>query len=180
MVVASVAVDDVKVLDLLEVMLGSVGGEDGGHTWIETAAEDSAKTSLLETLAVGPLPAVFEMCLVLGFVVGGVHIVHASFEAGIHDGEVLIGEGEVDAEFGLELLHECYELGDIVGIDLCGGDVGHHAILAVALGTNGLGCGVALALSAAGNTDVGKHVGVLGQLVRCYGAYTSAADKQYS
>ena len=120
------------------------------------------------------------MCLVLGFVVGGVHIVHASFEASIHDGEVLIGKGQVDAEFGLELLHECHKLGHAVGIDLCGGDVGHHAVLAVTLGADGLGRGVALALGAAGNTDVGKHVGVLGQLVCCYGAYTSAADKQYS
>ena len=55
-VVAGVAVNDVEVLYLLEVVLGSVGGEDGSHSRVEAASEYGAQSSLLEAFSVGPLP----------------------------------------------------------------------------------------------------------------------------
>ena len=44
--VSGVAIHDIEHLDFIEVMLGSVCGENAGNTWVETAAEDSAETCL--------------------------------------------------------------------------------------------------------------------------------------
>ncbi len=55
-VVAGVAVDDIQVLYLLEVVLGSVGREDARHARVEAATEDGCQSGFLETLAIGPLP----------------------------------------------------------------------------------------------------------------------------
>ena len=54
--VSGVAIHDVEHLNLIEVMLGSISGEDARYTWVETAAEDSAETSLFELILVCPLP----------------------------------------------------------------------------------------------------------------------------
>ena len=54
--VSGVAIHDIEHLDFIEVMLGSVCGEDAGNTWVETATEDSAQTCLFELILVSPLP----------------------------------------------------------------------------------------------------------------------------
>ena len=54
--VSGVAIHDIEHLNLIEVMFGSVCGEDAGNTWVETAAEDSAETCLLELFLICPLP----------------------------------------------------------------------------------------------------------------------------
>ena len=88
--VTGVAIHDVEHLNLIEVMLGCIGGEDAGYTWVETAAEDSAETCLLELILVSPLPRVLEVSLVLRLIVSGIHIVATASQTGIHDGEVLV------------------------------------------------------------------------------------------
>ena len=176
MVIACIAIDDVEILNLLEVMLGSIGSEDRGHAWVKTTSEDGSESCLLETLTICPLPAVFEVSLILWLIVGSIHIVDTSFEAGIHDGEVLIRKSEVDAEFWLELLHQSHESRNIVCIDRCSSDVSADTVLGVQATTDGIGKSIALRLCAACNADVGKDVGILSQLVCCYGAYTSTAD----
>jgi hypothetical protein len=55
----------------------------------------------LEALVVGPLPAVLELGGVRRLVVGGVEVVDARFEARLHQVKILIGEGDVDQQFGL-------------------------------------------------------------------------------
>ena len=138
-VIAGVAVDDVEVVHLLEVMLGGIGSVDAAHTWVEAAAQNGCQTSLLEAFAVGPLPAVLEVSLVAWLVVGGVEVVHAALQAGLHDGEVLIGQGEVDDQVWFVTVEQGHEFVDAVGIDLVGGDIGF---------ANGLGHGIAFALGA--------------------------------
>ena len=123
MVVAGVAIDDVEILNLIEMMFGSVGGEDGGHTGVETATEYGAEPGLLETLAVCPLPGIFKVRLVFRLIVGGVEIVAPRLQTGLHDGEVLIREGEIHDEVGLEGVEELYELRHFVGIHLRSLDV---------------------------------------------------------
>ena len=54
--VSSVTIHDVEVLYLVKVMLCSVSSEDTCHARVEAATEDSAETSLLEALAISPLP----------------------------------------------------------------------------------------------------------------------------
>ena len=54
--VSSVTIHDVEVLYLVKVMLCSVSSEDTCHARVEATTEDSAETSLLEALAISPLP----------------------------------------------------------------------------------------------------------------------------
>ena len=60
-VVPTIAVYDIEVVDLIEVVLGSIGGEDPGHPWVEATAQDSRQPSFFEALLIGPLPAVLDL-----------------------------------------------------------------------------------------------------------------------
>ena len=163
MVVTGVAVDDVEVLDFVEVVLGGIGGKDAGDTRVEAAAEDGGEAGFAETLTVGPLPGVFEVCLVLRFVVGGVEIAASAGQAGFHDGKVLIGQGEVDDKLGLVVGEEGLQLFHVIGIDLGGLD-GHG----VAFVVDGLDKCITLCLAATGNHKLTEHISVLHNLERCY------------
>ena len=63
-VIPSVAVHNIEVVDLVEVMLGSIGGKDARYPGVETTSEDSGKAGLFESFAIGPLPAILIFCLV--------------------------------------------------------------------------------------------------------------------
>ena len=163
MVVAGIAVDDIQILYLLEMMLGSVGRIDARHTWVEAAAEDSCQTGLLETLTIGPLPRVLEVSLVFGLVVGCVEIGAATGQTGVHDGQVLIGQGEVDDQLRLVAVEQCLQLFHIVSIHLCSLDVQLIASLVDVFYYL-----VAFRLSATCNHKLCEHVSVLSDLERCY------------
>ena len=122
-VVTRVAVHDVKGVHFLEVVLGRVGSVDATHAWVETATEDSAEASLFEALTVSPLPAVLKVSLVAWLIVGGVEVVHATFQASVHNGEVLVRESQVHHQLRLVLLQQRHQLLHIVGIHLVGSDV---------------------------------------------------------
>ena len=55
----------------------------------------------LKAVLVGPLPAVLELGLVRRLVVGGVQVVHPGLQAGVHDRQVLVGQGHVDDQVRL-------------------------------------------------------------------------------
>ncbi len=154
-VVARVAVDDVEGVDAAEVMFEGVGGVDVGDPGIKAATEKGGESGGFEALLVSPLPVVFELGDVTRFVVGGVDVMHACGEAGVHDGEVLIGQGDVDDDLRLEVLQEGSQLGHVVGIDACGlnraGEFG--------------GDGVALGLGAGGQHDLAENVRELSAFV---------------
>ena len=190
-VVAAVAVEDVDGVDGVELVLLGVGAVSLGHARVEAAAQQGGEAGFLKLFGVGPLPAVVEVggeaCLlaallidgtplgvvgVFRLVVGGVHVVDAAGEAGVHDGQILIGQGNVHHEVGLIALDEGDDLVHMVGIHLCGGDVGG--------GLGGKFCGqlVALGLGAAGDADVGEHFGDLAALVDGDGSHAAAADDQ--
>ena len=67
---------------------------------------------------------VFEFRDIARLVVGGVYVVDAGFEAGVHEGEVLIGQGDVDEDVGLEIFEEFYGGGHVIGVDGGGADGG--------------------------------------------------------
>jgi hypothetical protein len=114
-VVAGVAVDDVQLVDLVEEVLLGVGAVDVGHAGIENRAEQRHE-GLLEAVPIGPLPFVFELGLVRRLVVGGVEVVDPGLEAGVHEGQVLVGQGDVEHQVRLERLDQGHGLGDVVGI----------------------------------------------------------------
>ena len=171
MMVASVAIHDVEILNLLEVVLGGIGCIDAGYTWVETTAQDSCETSLLETLTIGPLPGILKVCLVLWLVVGCVEIAAATGQTGIHDGQVLIGEGEVDDEFRLVAVEKCLQLLHVVSINLCCLNV--HLIASLMDILHNL---VTLSLTTTGNHKIGKHVSILCDLECCYRSDASSAN----
>ena len=155
-VVAGVAVHDVEVGDLVEDMLDSVGGEHLAHARIEATAENGGEARLLEAVAVSPLPTVLKVCLVLRLVVGGVEIVDAASQTGVHDRQILVGQGEVDDQLGLVAADELLELLHIVSVDLSGLDV--HLVSFV---VDGLDEFVALVLVVAGDHQLREDVLVL-------------------
>ena len=140
-VVTGVAVHDIEVVDLVEVVFGGIGREDGRHARIEAAAEDGRQAGSLEAILVGPLPRILEMGLVLGLVVGRIEVVAATLEAGIHDRQILIRERHVDHDVGLEGPEEFAQLRHVVGVDLGG----LHPVA-----SDGRGNGIAFGFGSAG------------------------------
>ena len=150
------------------MVLRGVGREDGRHSRVEAAPQDRRQTRGLEAVLIGPLPGVFEVRLVTGFVVRRVEVVAAAFEAGVHDREILVRKGHVDNDIGLELPEQRTQFGDVVGIDLGGFDTA---------AADGGRDGVAFRFGAAGQHDVAEY-GVCGDLLRHHGSDTSGADNQ--
>ena len=190
-VVTAVAVQDVDGVNGVELVLLGVGTVGLGDARVKAAAQQGSQAGFLELLGVGPLPAVikvgretgllaallvdgapFGVIGVLRLVVGGVHVVDAAGKAGVHDGQVLIGQGDVHHEVGLVSLDEGDHLLSLVGVHLSGGDFSR--------GLGGQLCSqlVALCLGAAGNADLGKHFGHLAALVDGNGGHAAAADDQ--
>ena len=174
MVVAGVAIHDVQILDFVKVVLGSICCEDAGHSGVESAAQYGSQSSLLKALAVSPLPAVLKVCFVLGLIVGRIHIVASCLQASLHDGEVLIRQGQIEHQFRLVVREQSHQLLHAVGIHLC------CAHLCAIFLVQHLGQCYALLLSAAGNHHLGKHLGILAYLVGGYSSHTSGSDNQYS
>ena len=90
-VVAGVAVNDVQSFHGLEMVFGGIGCEYPADTRVKAAAEYGGEACIGKALAVSPLPRVFEVGFIAWFVVGRVQVVDAALQAGLHDGEVLIG-----------------------------------------------------------------------------------------
>ncbi len=171
MVVTGIAVDDVQILHLLEVVLGSVCRVDAGDAWVEATSEDGGQTCLLELLAIGPLPRILEVSLVLGLVVGSVQVGAATGQTSLHDGQVLIGQCQIDDQLWLVAVEERLQLLHVVSVYLCC-LYGQF----VALLVDGLYDGVALLLAAACYHELCKHVSVLCYLERCYRCDASGAN----
>ena len=163
---AGVAVNDVDLADLRHVVLLQVGAEDAGDARIEARAEQGRQTRLLEGLLIRPLPPVLELCGLFRFVVRGVEVIHAGCETGVHDVQILIGQGHVDHKVGAMLLEQGYCLRHVVGIDPGGRD-----------GTGKLRCDrVAFILSARGNHDLFEYLGDLRTFVGNDRTDTAGAD----
>ena len=58
------------------------------------------------------------MGFVFGLVIGRVEVVDAGAQTSLHDGEVLVGQGEIHHDVGAETLKEGDQLLYVVGIDL--------------------------------------------------------------
>ena len=170
-VVSGVAVDDVEILDLVEVVLGGVGRVSLRHTRVEAATEDGGKASLLEALLICPLPAVFEVGLVLRLIVGRVEVVASASQASIHDGQVLVGQGQVDDQLRLVAIEERLQLLHVVGIHL-----GRLDVQVVALVVDGFGQTVTFLHVVAGNHQLGEHLLVLCNLKCANGGHATSAN----
>ena len=190
-VVTAVAVQNVDRVDGIELMLGSVGAVGLSYARVKAAAQQGGQAGVLKLFLVGPLPAVvkvggetgllaallvdgapFRVIGVFRLVVGGVHVVDAAGKAGVHDGQILIGQGDVHDKVRLIGVDEVAELLHIIGIDLRCGDFG--LCVRGQLGSEG----IALGLGAAGDAQLGENIAdlaALGDGDRCNAA---AADNK--
>src|SRR5699024_4629300 len=112
-------------------------------------------------------------CGVVGvfrLIVGGVHVVDTAGQAGVHDGQVLVRQGDVHDQVRLIALDEGDQLVDIVGIHLGGGEFGFGG------GGQFFGQGVALGFGAAGNAQFGENVADLAALVNGDAGNAAATD----
>ena len=173
--VSGIAVNDIKIMNLVEMMLGSIGCVDARHARVESAAEDSRQSGLFESVFVCPLPRIFKVSLILWLIVGRVEIVASACKTSIHDGKILIWQCQIDHQFGLIVAEECLQLLHIIGIHLCGLDI-HRVALAV----DGLHQLVAFLLATAGNHEFCEHISVLRNLKRCHGCDATGANHQNS
>ena len=190
-VVTAVAVQNVDRVNGIELMLFGVGTVGLGHTRVEAAAQQGGQTSFLELFGVSPLPAVIKVGRetsllaalfvdgaplrvvgVLGLVVGGVHVVDAAGKAGVHDGQILIRQGDVHYQIRLVSIDQGDDLFHLVCIHLCGGDLGGGG------GSQLSSQLIALCLGTAGNADLGEHFRHLAALVDGNGGHAAAADDQ--
>ena len=172
-VVTSVAVYDVEIVDFVEMVLCSVSGVDRGDTRVETATEDGAKSSFLKAFAISPLPRVFEMCFIFGFVVGSVEIVTTGFKTSVHNGEVLIGKREIHHQIGLEGFKKCHQFWNVVGIHLRRFDVVAQAHIG-----NAFGDGFALRHGARSDHNFVKNIGVFGHFHCGNGGHATCANDE--
>ena len=189
--VAAVAVQDIDGVNGVKLMLGGVSAVSLGNARVKAAAQQGSQAGILKLFLIGPLPAVIkvggEACFlaalfinsapfrVIGIfrlIVGGVHIVDAAGQAGIHDGQILIGQGNVHDQIGLVAVDKIAQLLHIIGIHLGGGDF--------CFGVGGQLCrqGIALGLGAAGNAQLGKNIADLAALGDGYTGHAAAADDQ--
>ena len=157
------------------MVLGSVGREDAGHSRVEAAAEDGRQSCFAEAVAVGPLPRVFEVSLILWLVIGRVQVVASAGQARFHDGQVLVGQCEVNHQLRAIAAEERLQLFHVVGIHLSRPD-----ICLVSLLVDGVYQSVAFLLSAAGNHELSEHVGVLHDFESGHGGHATCANHQYS
>ena len=151
-------------------MLGGTRGIYSTHARVEAASQDCRQASFLETLAVGPLPAVLEVCLVTRLIVSGVEVVHSTFQTCVHDGEVLIGQCHVNHQLGLMALEQSHQFRHAVGIDFVGGDIGS---------SNSFSHCIAFRLVPRCDYYLVKHVGIFSALVCHNGSHTATADDDY-
>ena len=155
-------------------MLKGVGREDAGDARIKAAAQEGGQAGLLEIILHVPLPLVAELRLFGGLVVGGVNVVGAGHEAASHDGEILVGEGDVQNGVDVVLFDHGGDLVGVVGVDLFGqyvvpSDVAFDLFFDL----------FAFRLGAAGDADVIKNFFPGRALVGGHVGHAAGADYQY-
>ena len=170
--ISGIAVHDIQIVDLIEVMLCGIGSKHTGHTRVESATQDGAKTGLLETFAIGPLPAVFKVSLILRLIIGGIQIVATGLQTGFHNGKILIWQSQVHHDIGLVCAKQFYKLFHTIRIHLC-----RLHVCSVLLVQHISQC-IALLFCAACNHDFGKHISILAHFMRRNSSHTSGSNDQ--
>ncbi len=168
--VAGIAVDDIEIFHLAEIMFGRVCREYSGHARIKPAAEYGCQPGLLKLLAIGPLPRIFEMGYIARLVVGCVEVAHSTLQTCIHYSEILIGERHVYDHVGLMATQQCHELLHRIGIDR----IGCH-VLRSDLVYNSL----TLRQSARSEHYLAEHLRILGTFVGHHRSDATGADDYY-
>ncbi|MPN32976.1 hypothetical protein SDC9_180459 [bioreactor metagenome] len=100
-VITRITVYDIEIVDLIETMFDGIRGKDTCHTGVESATKNGCQSGFLELLLIGPLPSVLELGFIFRLIIGCIEIMYATFETGIHNGQILIGQRNINHQFGL-------------------------------------------------------------------------------
>ena len=111
------------------------------------------------------------MRLVLRLIVGRIKIVASASQTCIHNGKVLIRQGEVYDQFRLVVVEQSLELLHIVSINLCCPDVG-----LISLCLDGINQLVTFLFPAAGNHELCEDVRILDNLECRYCGHTTGTN----
>ena len=95
-VIAAVNINNIQGMDFIEIMFGNIGSKYIGRTRIKATTQKCHKTGIGKPLLISPLPAVLKLRSIQRLVIGGIHIVNTRFETGIHNRQILIGQGDID------------------------------------------------------------------------------------
>ena len=165
--VTGIAIDNIQILDLIEMMFGCISCINTRYSRIKSTTQDGRQASLFETLFVGPLPAILVFSLIQRLIIGRIQIADTIFQTRIHDMQVLIRQCQVHHQIRLERLEQSHQLIHIVCIHLSGFD---RYILNVSSNL------VALALRTTGHHNIRESVGIHGNLLHCHRAHTTGTN----
>ena len=98
------------------MVFSGISRKNSGNARIETASENGGQSFFLKTILISPLPAIFKLSLVFRLVVRRIQIIHPTFQASIHNRQVLIGQSHIHNNIGLKRTHQGAQFGNIVGI----------------------------------------------------------------
>ena len=188
-VVAAVAVQDIDGLNLVELMLCGIRTVSLGYARVKAAAEKGREACLLKLLPVCPLPAVVKIggkslflaalfidgaplriIRILRLIIGRIHIIHPAGQAGVHDGEILIGQGDIHDQIRLIVIDQVNHLLHLVRIHVGRGNL-RGSLLSELLRQR-----IALFLRPAGDTELCKHLAHLAALGDCHRSHTAASN----
>ena len=190
--VAPVAVHDINVVNFVKVVLQGIGRKNTGDSGVKAAAQKGRDAGLLKTLPIGPLPGIIKIgreallpaalliygtplgiLRVLRLVIGRVDVIHPAGKAGIHDGQILIGQRQVQHRLGSLPANQRLQLLHIVRIHLRRGDFCPGSSLQLRLQF------IAFTHCAASNADLREHIRLLCAFLNGHGRHAPAAYNQY-
>ena len=171
-VVAAVAVENVDVVYLVELVLHGVCRENARNAGIKAASQQRCDARFFKLFAVSPLPLVLKLGGVLRLVIRGIDVVGLGSKAGVHYREVLIRQGEIEHYRGLVAFYQRYQLVNVVRVHL------RRFYNSLSGGGEFFFQRVALRLRAAGYHYPLKYLAVLTALVDSYRGNAAAADYQ--
>ncbi len=89
----------------IKQMFLSIGAKYVRNTGVETAAQKRHQAFFFEFVLISPLPFIFEFRKVDWGVIGSSKIVDIAFEAGVHNGKVLIRQCDIDNHYGFDFIN---------------------------------------------------------------------------
>ena len=170
--IAAVAIQNVELADRLQLVLLQPHGKHAGDAGVKARTQQRHQALFLEPVVIGPLPAVFELRLVLGFIVRGIEVIDARRQTGIHDRQILIRQRQIDDQLGRNLFDQASERRNFLGVDFIGLDRLAGALL------DRSGDRIALCLGPAGEVNLAENPGIHRHLVHADRAYPARADHQ--
>ena len=78
-VIACICVYDVQFVNFIEVMFVGISGKYTGYTRVKTTSQQRHDAFFFKSILVCPLPGIFKLRYVLGFIIGGIHVVGSRF-----------------------------------------------------------------------------------------------------